>query len=146
MIVEDASRFARDLMVQELGILSLIRRGVTVFASNGEDLTQTNDPMKKAMRQIAGVFAELEKTRLVSKLKAARDRERAKGKKVEGRKALAETQPEAVALARKLRRAKPSTGARLSFRDIARRFADGGYTAKSGKPFSPSVIKRMIEV
>ena len=77
VIVEDASRFARDLMVQELGILLLIKRGVTVYACNGENLTATDDPMKRAMRQIAGVFAELEKHRLVSKLKSARDRKRA---------------------------------------------------------------------
>jgi DNA invertase Pin-like site-specific DNA recombinase len=40
------------------------------------------------MRQIAGVFAQLEKSRLVAKLKAARDRKRATGVKVEGRKSL----------------------------------------------------------
>jgi DNA invertase Pin-like site-specific DNA recombinase len=37
------------------------------------------------MRQIMGVFSQLEKTRLVKKLKAARDRKRTNGK-VEGRK------------------------------------------------------------
>jgi DNA invertase Pin-like site-specific DNA recombinase len=37
------------------------------------------------MRQIMGVFSQLEKTRLVKKLKAARDRKRPNGK-VEGRK------------------------------------------------------------
>lgn len=42
------------------------------------------------MRQIAGVFAQLEKARLVSKLKAARDRKRATGAKVEGCKSYAE--------------------------------------------------------
>jgi DNA invertase Pin-like site-specific DNA recombinase len=31
VIVEDASRFARDLMTQELGIVSLTERGVTVL-------------------------------------------------------------------------------------------------------------------
>ena len=38
------------------------------------------------MRQIAAAFAQLEKARLVKKLKAARDRKRAAGEKVEGRK------------------------------------------------------------
>ena len=38
------------------------------------------------MRQIAGVFFQLEKTRLVKKLKAARDRRRATGARVEGRR------------------------------------------------------------
>jgi DNA invertase Pin-like site-specific DNA recombinase len=54
------------------------------------DLTVTDDHLKVAMRQIAGVFAQLEKARLVSKLKAARDRKRATGVKVEGRKSYAE--------------------------------------------------------
>jgi len=58
VIVEDASRFARDLMTQELGILSLIKLGVRVITATGDELTDTSDPMKKAMRQIAGAFAE----------------------------------------------------------------------------------------
>ena len=76
VIIEDASRFARELMTQELGILTLIKLGVRVITATGEDLTDTSDPMKKAMRQIAGAFAELEKARLVSKLKGARERKR----------------------------------------------------------------------
>jgi hypothetical protein len=70
-LVEDVIRFARDLLTQELGILLLIKRGVTILTSSGEDLTQTDDPMKKAMRQIAGVYAQLEKHRLVVKLRGA---------------------------------------------------------------------------
>ena len=53
VIVEDASRFARDLVTQELGILALIGRGVRVLTSWGDDLTNTDDPFKIAMRQIA---------------------------------------------------------------------------------------------
>ena len=74
VIVEDASRFARDLVTQELGVLALIKRGVTVLTASGDDLTASDDPFKKAMRQIAGAFAELEKARLVGKLKHARER------------------------------------------------------------------------
>jgi DNA invertase Pin-like site-specific DNA recombinase len=61
VIIEDASRFGRDLMTQELGILSLIKLGVRVITAAGDQLTDTSDPLKKAMRQIAGAFAELEK-------------------------------------------------------------------------------------
>src|SRR3954453_4770957 len=104
VIVEDASRFARDLVTQELGILALIERGVRVLTASGDDLTNTDDPFKVAMRQIAGAFAQLEKARLVGKLKAARDRKRATGVKVEGRKSNAETRPEAVTLAKRLHR------------------------------------------
>ncbi len=145
VIVEDASRFARDLMVQELGILLLIKRDVTVYACNGENLTETDDPMKRAMRQIAGVFAELEKHRLVSKLKSARDRKRPTGVKVEGRKALAETNPDAVKLAKRLRRASPKTGERMGLRKISSALADAGHLNERGQPFNAKSIQAMVD-
>ena len=144
VIVEDASRFARDLMVQELGLLLLIKRGVTVYACNGDNLTETDDPMKRAMRQIAGVFAELEKHRLVSKLKAARERKRATGVKVEGRKSYLERDADMVALAKRLYRRNPKTGDRRSLREIAAELAKAGHLASSGQPFTAASIKRMV--
>jgi DNA invertase Pin-like site-specific DNA recombinase len=57
VIVEDASRFARDLVTQELGILALIRRDVRVLTASGDDLTDSSDPSRTMMRQIAGSFA-----------------------------------------------------------------------------------------
>jgi DNA invertase Pin-like site-specific DNA recombinase len=145
VIVEDASRFARDLMVQELSILLLIKRDVAVYACNGENLTETDDPMKRAMRQMAGVFAELEKHRLVSKLKSARDRKRATGVKVEGRKTLAETNPDAVKLAKRLRRASPKTGERMSLRRISQRLEEAGHANERGQPYSAKSIQAMID-
>src|SRR3954451_8787628 len=118
VIVEDASRFARDLVTQELGILALIGRGVRVLTLSGDDLTNTVDPFKVAMRQIAGAFAQLEKARLIGKLKAARERKRATGAKVEGRKNYAELSPAAVALAKRLHR-YPVNGRRRSLREVA---------------------------
>jgi DNA invertase Pin-like site-specific DNA recombinase len=94
VIVEDASRFARELVTQELGILALIKRGVRVLTANGDDLTDSSDPSRKMMRQIAGSFAEYEKARLVAKLRAARDRRRVATGKCEGRKSWAEINPE----------------------------------------------------
>jgi DNA invertase Pin-like site-specific DNA recombinase len=64
--------------------------------------------MRVAMRQIAGVFSQLEKTRLVKKLKAARDRKRVHGK-VEGRRSHVELHPEVVEEAKRLARASPKT-------------------------------------
>jgi hypothetical protein len=50
VIVEDASRFARELMAQELGIVLLTQRGVRLLTANGDDLTDTRDPSRKMMR------------------------------------------------------------------------------------------------
>src|SRR6516225_3147987 len=54
VVVEDASRFARQLIVQEAGIIALIERGVRVLTSSGDDLTETSDPFKIAMRGHGG--------------------------------------------------------------------------------------------
>ena len=97
VIVEDASRFARELMAQELGITLLISRGVRLLTASGDDLTASDDPTRKMMRQIAGAFAEYEKARLVSKLRHARERVRQEKGKCEGRKPHGELRPEAVA-------------------------------------------------
>ena len=148
VLVEDASRFARQLIIQEAGIIALIERGVRVLTASGEDLTATEDPFKVAMRQIAGVFAQLEKARLVGKLKAARDRKRATGLKVEGRKSYAEIvardhNGRMVALPRKLRRKSPK-GGRRSLREISDELQKAGFFSHSGKPFAATAIARML--
>ena len=97
VIVEDASRFARELMAQGLGITLLISRGVRLLTASGDDLTASDDPTRM-MRQIAGAFAEYEKARLVSKLRHARERVRHEKEKCEGRRPHVELRPEAVAL------------------------------------------------
>lgn len=145
VIVESPDRFARHLLTQEAGIILLVGLGVRVLTSHGDDLTDSDDEFRVAMRQIMGVFSQLERTRLVKKLKHARERKRATGIKVEGRKALAELNPRALAMAKQLRRANPVTGERMSYRNIAERLAGAGHAAASGKPFSPSVVKRLLE-
>ena len=145
VIIEDASRFARDLMTQELGILSLIKLGVRVITATGDDLTDTSDPMKKAMRQIAGAFAELEKARLVAKLKGARERKRAESKRItndgrgkcEGRKSLAERSPELANAARALNDGR-------SLRNIAVALAEQGFVTPNGKNYSASAVTGLL--
>jgi DNA invertase Pin-like site-specific DNA recombinase len=140
VIVEDASRFARDLITQELGIVALVARGVTVLTASGDDLTNTDDPFKVAMRQIAGAFAQLEKCRLVAKLKAARDRKLQATGKCGGRKSYAEANPEMVQAARELSDQRP----RLSLRKISAALAERGFKTPSGANFSASSIKSML--
>ena len=53
VIVEDASRFARTLMTQEASIATLAGLGVRVVTFRGDDLTDSDDEMRVAMRQIA---------------------------------------------------------------------------------------------
>ena len=124
VIVEDASRFARELMAQELGITLLISRRVRLLTASGDDLTASDDPTRKMMRQIAGAFAEYEKARLVSKLRHAREPVRQEKGKCEGRKPHGELRP---ALAKRLHRASPKTGRRISLRKIGAALAEAGH-------------------
>jgi DNA invertase Pin-like site-specific DNA recombinase len=140
VIVEDASRFARELVTQELGILALIKRGVRVLTANGDDLTDSSDPSRKMMRQIAGSFAEYEKARLVAKLKAARERKRLTAGKCEGRKSHAESNPEMVQIAKGLRGRKRGNSLRAIAADLAAR----GYVNANGKEFSAASVASML--
>jgi DNA invertase Pin-like site-specific DNA recombinase len=141
--VEDASRFARELITQELGILALINRGVRVLTANGDDLTDSSDPSRVMMRQIAGAFHQYEKARLVAKLRAARQRKREAHGKVEGRKSWAELKPDMVAEAKRLRRRSPK-GHQRSLREVAAELAKLGYLNERGAIFSAASVQSMI--
>jgi len=146
VIVEDASRFARELVVQELGIALLAKRGVRLLTAVGDDLTDSGDLERKMMRQVAGAFAEYEKGRLVARLRGGRQRKRMEtGKKVGGRKSHIEQWPQAVALARRLRRVRSKAGEPLSFGMIGARLAKAGHLNERGRPFNPQSIRAMIE-
>jgi DNA invertase Pin-like site-specific DNA recombinase len=145
VLVEDASRLARSVLVAELAILVMADRGVRVVTASGEDLTATDDPARVMMRQVASSFAQYEKARLVSKLKAARDRKsQSAGKRVEGRKGYDDKNPELVREAKRLGRKSPATGKRRSLRQIATELATLGYLTKRGRPFSAGQVRRLL--
>jgi hypothetical protein len=96
------------------------------------------------MRQIAGSFAQFEKTRLVTKLRGARERIRETQGKCEGRKSYAERDPALVLAAKRLHRRLPK-GHRRSLREIAHELAAMGYTNKRGAAYSASCVKSMVE-
>jgi uncharacterized sporulation protein YeaH/YhbH (DUF444 family) len=116
----------------------------TALSGSGEDLTETDDPYRIAMRQMGGVFAELEKSRLVHKLRVARERaSAAAGHRVDGRKAT--LTGDVLALVRRLRRKNPRTGARRSLRDIAAELAAAGHVnPHTAKPYSAEAVRQAL--
>jgi DNA invertase Pin-like site-specific DNA recombinase len=114
-----------------------------LLASNGDNLTDDTDEMTEGMLTIAAVFSQIEKKRLVRKLRVARERKRASGVKVEGRRSHAELRPDVVALARRLRRKRPKGGQR-SLREIAAELAQRGHLNERGQPFSATSIRSMV--
>jgi DNA invertase Pin-like site-specific DNA recombinase len=144
IIVETANRFARDLIVQETGYAMLKERGVDLIAADKPDAFLDDTPTANLIRQVLGAVSQFEKAMVVSKLKGARDRKRATGVKVEGRKSYAEANPEAVALAKKLRRYKVQ-GRQRTLREIAGELTRAGFVTGTGKPYAAAAVAKMIE-
>lgn len=141
VILEDASRLARDLLTQELGIIMLQQRGVRVLTATGDDLTASDDPMKTAMRQIAGAFAQLEKARLVAKLKHARDRKRLAQGHCEGARPNEKHNRLACEAARALHADQPD----MSLRAIAGQLFLNGYRSGTGRMFTAKTVAAMLK-
>ena len=152
IIVETASRFARDLMVQEVGYAMLTERGIELIAADSPQSFIEDTPTARLIRQVLGAVSEFDKAMTVAKLRGARDRKRKDGatrtrgrrRKVEGRKYHAELRPQVVAEAKRLRRKRPKGGQR-SYRQIAAElFQARLLRTRNGRPFSPSSIKAML--
>jgi DNA invertase Pin-like site-specific DNA recombinase len=140
IIVESPDRFARDLTVQLTGHDFLKSLEVELIPATAPDFFTEDTPTAVLVRQVLGAIAQFEKTSLVAKLKAARDRKRAEIGKCGGRQSYAEAKPELVALARQLKRELP----RPSLRDISDALFARGHATPLGKPYSASAIQSML--
>ncbi len=150
VIVEGLDRLAREYRIQETLLVYLASKGITLIAARtGENVTEAvmADPMRKALVQIQGVFAELEKGLLVKKLRVARERKREVEGRCEGRKAFTkETLPGAIRKAleevRRLRKVNPGQR-RPSFAEVAQTLNAKGLRTVQGKPFTAANLMRM---
>ncbi len=143
IVVESPDRFARDLMVQLAGHDMLKAKGVTLIAASAPTFFMEDTPTAVLVRQVLGAVAQFEKATTVAKLAAARKRKRIANGKCEGRKSLSETNPEAVALAKSLRRKRPK-GGQMSLRAISAEMAKQGFLNGRGMPFNHKSIASML--
>jgi len=103
IIVESLDRLARQYDIQQQLATYIASKGLTLISANtGEDITAAlmGDPMRRALVQIQGIFAELDKNLLTAKLRKARERKRALNGKCEGRKSYGFTADERAVLDR----------------------------------------------
>lgn len=142
VIIERIDRLARDLMIQENIIHDMQKRDITLLSATDGDLLQ-DDPTRKLIRQVLGSIAEYDKSMLVAKLKAAKDRIKATGQKCEGRKSYHELNPNLIQELKKLRR-KPRNGKRLSLNKTLQSLQAQGFTSASGQPLTMPVLKNLI--
>lgn len=143
VLVERADRLARDLMVGEVILGQFRGLGVKVIAADsGTDLTAgDDDPTRVLIRQVLGAVSQFEKSVVVLKLRAARDRIRRRSGRCEGRKPYG-TRPgeeSVIDRIRRLRR-KPRGGERLSYAKIANRLNGDGVPTRTGKPWAAGTV------
>jgi DNA invertase Pin-like site-specific DNA recombinase len=145
ILVENASRFARDLIVQETGHAMLCREGFKLVAVDDPDAFTADTPTARMVRQILGAVSEFEKANLVSKLRSARDRQScAAGRRIEGRKGYATTNLGLVREVKRLARRNPKSGEKRSLRDVATQLAELGFTTGKGNTFSAGQVRRLL--
>ena len=138
IVVESPDRFARDLTVQLTGHDFLKKLGIVLIPATAPDFFTEDTPTAVLVRQVLGAIAQFEKTSLVAKLKAARDRKKAATGKCGGRKSFAEAKPETVALAKELH------GRRMSLRKISATLAAQGHLTANGRPYVASAVQAMV--
>jgi DNA invertase Pin-like site-specific DNA recombinase len=151
VLVENASRFARDLIVQETGYKMLKDKGIELIAVDSPDSFVANTPTAEFIRQVLGAVSQLEKAMLVSKLRGARDRKSAQlGRRIEGNPSLGTVPPAHVTAAKAAQEAlaargvvNPRTG-KPRLRDVAGELAGQGVLSRAGVTYKAGTVRRML--
>lgn len=139
ILVETANRFARDLMVQEIGFRRLQDLGVELIACDSPQSFIDDTPTATLIRQILGAVAQFDKAMIVAKLRGARERKKLATGRCEGQKPWSLIDPAMVAIARELRKGR-------SLNEVRRELEKRGFVSKTGKPFTRSVVSRMVDI
>jgi DNA invertase Pin-like site-specific DNA recombinase len=147
VLVERADRLARDLMVGEVILGQFRDAGVSVIAADsGVDLTTgDDDPTRTLIRQVLGAVSQFEKSVIVLKLRAARERTKRKTGRCEGRKPYGYYPGEDKIIKRikELYRKRPGEK-RMGFRTIAGQLNKEGIFTRSGVPWSDTQVKSIL--
>lgn len=148
VLVENASRLARDLLVSEVILGQLRTLGCTVIdCDSGTNLIddQDDDPTRRLIRQVLGAVAEFDRRVTVLKLRAARERIRRRTGRCEGRKPFGTLPGEADTLERirQLHR-KPHGSPRRSLQEIADQLNLEGRPTRTGKPWAKGTVYQLI--
>lgn len=150
VIVESLDRLAREYRIQEHLLIYLVSKGIDLISANtGENVTQAiqDDPMKKALVQIQGIFSELDKSLLVRKLRKSREKIRAEKGKCEGRKAYGEDDPEEQAVVKRIklmRRRRKGGLPGMTLQQIADRLNEEGIRTKTGKVWQRAQVLNVL--
>lgn len=150
IIVESLDRLAREYRIQEHLLIYLASKDIDLIAANtGENVTKAimEDPMRKALIQIQGIFAELDKSLTVKKLRKAREKVRKDRGRCEGVKPYGSTPEEAHLLKKMIymrRRSRYQTKP-MSYRAIADKLNEDGIMTRHGKNWTSSLVFNVLK-
>ena len=145
ILCENASRFARDVIVQELGYRELKKLNLTLIPVDAPDYFSGASPSLTMIRQILGAVSEFEKSNLVSKLRGARERIKAEKGKCGGWKSLEEHYG-SVRFGKLLRKTKKLSDTGLSLAKITGILAEQGWVQPTTlRPYNKSQVRRLLQ-
>jgi DNA invertase Pin-like site-specific DNA recombinase len=151
LLIPRLDRLARSVTVQEATLAFVWRHGGRVYAADSGDIAEDqDDPYRIAMREMAGVFAGLERRIIVKRLKDGRAAKDASGRKSvgayaygthgvgEGRERDAGSNPaEAAAHARTLELRRSGK----SYREICEALNAEGHRPRRAERWQPMVVR-----
>lgn len=143
VLVEDSTRLARDLIVAEIIVREYQKIHVRVVAaSGGVDLTEGDEsnPTAKLIRQILAAVSEFERCCITLKLRAAKDRIRARDGRCEGKKPFGAYagEPETLAWMQKTR------AERFTYQEIADELNKRGVATRAGGKWLMQTVGKIL--
>lgn len=151
ILAPNLDRLARELTVQEAALSYVWAMGGRVFtADDGEQLEDdARDPVRTAMRQMRGVFHQLDRGLIIKRLTEGREAKGAKGgyaygaprfgQRAEDGELTADERETAVA-----ERMEQWKAEGLSIRAIAARANEEGLPSKRGGRWHPTTVARLL--
>ena len=151
LIVARLDRLARRLTIQEAALAQVWKHGGRVIACDQGEVAHDDpdDPMRTAMRQMMGVFAQLERGMIVARLRRGRQVKKELGGYAHGRPpygfraeggALVPMDQEQAAISRA--RALSKSG--KSLRQIAEILGEEGHHPRTGRTWHPPMVARLL--
>ena len=150
LVIEKADRLGRDLIVSEMAVRAFAEAGVAVYtADTRQNLSDAdNDPSRKLIRQVLNAVAEYERSALVAKLRAARERKRRSGGHAVGCYRFGEhperpDEVETLARIRDLRKRRQDRR-RTTLGDVAGILNAEGLASRSGRSWTPAMVRDLL--
>ena len=151
LITARLDRLARSVTVQEAILAAVWREGRTVFTADSGEVKadDPDDPTRTAMRQMAAVFAQLDRALIAKRLRDGRSAKAKRGGYAYGSppfgyRAESGELVEVPAEQKTIRRIRTLHRAGKSTRAIATALNDDGLTTKRGRPWSSSSVSDVL--